>query len=86
MRHSAEEVQFQTYRRGTGTVGSVTRYPHYRRSLPESRVRHPPNPPNDRVRIALIGASGQGSDDARTALDTGGVEMESKSYGVHVII
>jgi len=42
--------------------------------------------PNDRVRIALIGASGQGSDDARTALDTGGVEMESKSYGVHVII
>jgi predicted dehydrogenase len=31
--------------------------------------------PNDRVRIALIGAGGQGSGDARNALNVGGVEL-----------
>src|ERR1017187_7003134 len=31
--------------------------------------------PNDRVRIALIGAGGQGSGDTRNALNVGGVEL-----------
>src|SRR5260370_6949375 len=31
--------------------------------------------PNDRVRIALVGAGGQGSGDARTSLSVGGVEL-----------
>jgi predicted dehydrogenase len=31
--------------------------------------------PNDRVRIALIGAGGQGSSDARNSLNVGGVEL-----------
>jgi len=35
--------------------------------------------PNDRVRIALIGAGGQGSGDARTALEAGGVELVAVS-------
>src|ERR1017187_2398764 len=35
--------------------------------------------PNDRIRIALIGAGGQGSGDARTALEVGGVELVAVS-------
>jgi len=35
--------------------------------------------PNDRIRIALIGAGGQGSFDARTALNVGGVELAAVS-------
>jgi predicted dehydrogenase len=32
-------------------------------------------PPNDRIRIALIGAGGQGSGDTRNSLNVGGVEL-----------
>jgi predicted dehydrogenase len=35
--------------------------------------------PNDRVRIALIGAGGQGSSDARNSLNVGGVELVAVS-------
>ena len=35
--------------------------------------------PNDRVRIALIGAGGQGSGDARNSLNVGGVELVAVS-------
>ncbi|MEO7144412.1 MAG: Gfo/Idh/MocA family oxidoreductase [Bryobacteraceae bacterium] len=38
-----------------------------------------PISPNDRVRIALIGAGGQGSGDARNSLLTGGVELVAVS-------
>src|SRR5450755_4108210 len=35
--------------------------------------------PNDRIRIALIGAGGQGSGDVRQALNVGGVELAAVS-------
>ncbi len=35
----------------------------------------PPVSPNDRIRLALIGAGGQGSGDVRTSLSVGGVEL-----------
>jgi predicted dehydrogenase len=57
----------------TAAVGSVTAVPALLRAYelqPQTQVT-----PGDRVRIALIGAGGQGSSDTRTALRVPGVEL-----------
>ena len=61
----------------TAAVGSVTAVPallHAYELQPQTQVT-----PGDRVRIALIGAGGQGSSDTRTAVRVPGVELVAVS-------